>query len=115
MTWRAVVPRAWLAALLFGVATLLVPFDHEIHQTFAQTDREEQDDDAEDDAIIFGQAGNRVVHDQQQHGPDHRAEEGRDAAQHVDEDALTRNRPEGKFRIGADTNRLMTMPPVEAN
>src|SRR6202790_3295174 len=100
MTWRAVVPRAWLAALLFGVATLLVPFDHEIHQTFAQTDREEQDDDAEDDAIIFGQAGNRVVHDQQQHGPDHRAEEGRDAAQHVDEDALTRNRPEGKFRIG---------------
>ena len=40
-----------------------------IHQALAQSDREEQDHDAEHDPVIFGQAGDGVVEDQQQTVP----------------------------------------------
>jgi hypothetical protein len=42
-------------ALPGAVAPLFVPLDSEIHQAFAQADGEEQDHDAEHDAVIFGQ------------------------------------------------------------
>src|SRR5436305_14712293 len=69
-------------------ATRLVPVDSEVHQPSAQADREEQDHDPEHDAVIFGQARNRIIEDQQQHGADHGPKEGGDAAEHVDEDPL---------------------------
>src|SRR6267378_6606366 len=88
-------------AFLGAVAPLLVPLDREIHQTFAQTDSEEQDHDAKHDAVILGQPCDGVVENQQQHGADHRTKEGGDAAQHIDKDALARNRPIGEFGVGA--------------
>src|SRR6267142_1985169 len=46
-------------ALPAAVSPRLVPFDGKIHQALAQTDGEEQDDDAKYDPVVLGQAGDR--------------------------------------------------------
>src|SRR6185436_20237400 len=99
MLWKGSVSPAWLAALLRAIAASRVPFDDKIHQALSQADGEEQDHDAQYNAVIFGQPSHGVVEDQQQHGADYGTEECRDAAQHVDEDALPRDRPVGEFGI----------------
>src|SRR5215217_7814401 len=40
------------------VAACLVPFDSEVHQTFAQPNGKEQDHDAQHDAVILGEPRN---------------------------------------------------------